>query len=331
MTAARRLRRHVARGQAGPAGRDDEVVAGGSPRRARPRSPRARRARGRRSTAKPRAGQALRQRGARRVLADAGRDPVADGQDEGPRHPPRGRRLGAFGLPACFGRPREPGRCGPPAVAGWRPVRGASGPAGRIQSPLLPPLLRDEADRADLDAALDALDHVVDGQGGDGRRGHRLHLDAGLAGRRGLGADAQHAGRAVRRDRHLEVGQRQRMAERDQLAGALAAHDAGELGDAQDVALGAAAVDDEAQRLRRDGDRRLGDRAAGGDGLAETSTIRGRPVRSTWVRRRRSAARSGPFRRSSDAVEDQPAAVRPGRATTARPRRRPAAGRRPRG
>ena len=83
------------------------------------------------------------------------------------------------------------------------------------------------------------------------------------------------------------------MAERDQLARPLAAHDPGQLGDAEDVALGAAAIDDEAHRLGGHRDRRLGDRPARGDGLAETSTIRGRPVRSTWVRRRRSARGAG--------------------------------------
>ena len=58
------------------------------------------------------------------------------------------------------------------------------------------------------------------------------------------------------------------MAERDQLAGPLAAHHAGQLGDAEDVALRPAAVDDEAHRLGRDRDRRLGDGPARGDGLA---------------------------------------------------------------
>src|SRR4051794_27973890 len=39
-----------------------------------------------------------------------------------------------------------------------------------------------EHDLGDLDAALEPLDHVVDGQRGDGDGGHRLHLDARASG-----------------------------------------------------------------------------------------------------------------------------------------------------
>ena len=93
------------------------------------------------------------------------------------------------------------------------------------------------------------------------------------------------------RDRHDQVGQRERVAERDQVARPLAAHDAGQLGHAQDVALRPAAVDDEAHRLGRDRDQRPRRPPAGRSiGLSETSTIRGRPLRSTWVSRRRSVA-----------------------------------------
>ena len=46
---------------------------------------------------------------------------------------------------------------------------GAAAPAG----------LLDQLDALDRDAALEALDHVVDGQGGDRAGRHRLHLDAG--------------------------------------------------------------------------------------------------------------------------------------------------------
>src|SRR5437764_2405860 len=47
-----------------------------------------------------------------------------------------------------------------------------------------------EAHVRDSVAALDGLAHVVDGERGDGRGCERLHLDAGLCRRRGLGLDA---------------------------------------------------------------------------------------------------------------------------------------------
>ena len=47
----------------------------------------------------------------------------------------------------------------------------------------LPPVFSSRATSLDRDAALDALDHVVDGQRGDRAGGQRLHLDAGPGGR----------------------------------------------------------------------------------------------------------------------------------------------------
>ncbi len=57
------------------------------------------------------------------------------------------------------------------------------------------------------------------------------------------------------------------MAERDELARPLGAHHARQLGDTEDVALRAAAVDDEAHRLGRDGHGGLRDGAPGRDRL----------------------------------------------------------------
>ena len=57
------------------------------------------------------------------------------------------------------------------------------------------------------------------------------------------------------------------MAERDELARPLGAHDAGQLRDPEDVALRAAAIDDEAHRLGRQGDGRLRHGTPRGDGL----------------------------------------------------------------
>src|SRR5450759_4969706 len=122
--------------------------------------------------------------------------------------------------------------------------------------------LAHEPNMTDFHALLDALDHVVDGQGRDARCHERLHLHSGRPHRGCLGTDAQGGGGPIRRDRDDEVGQRQRVAERDEVGRSLAAHDAGELRDRQHVALGAAAVDDEAQGLLAADDLRLGDRAA---------------------------------------------------------------------
>src|SRR4029078_7263911 len=97
--------------------------------------------------------------------------------------------------------------------------------------------LRDQPDSADRHVALDTLDHVVDGQRCDGHSGHRLHLDPGLGRRGGFGTDPEAARRTVRGDGHLQVGQWERMAERDQLAGPFAAHHTGEAGGDPDVGV----------------------------------------------------------------------------------------------
>src|SRR5215213_263323 len=52
--------------------------------------------------------------------------------------------------------------------------------------PAAPARLLEQHDLLDRDAALEALDHVVDGQGGDRGRGHGLHLHARAGGQRGL-------------------------------------------------------------------------------------------------------------------------------------------------
>ncbi len=119
--------------------------------------------------------------------------------------------------------------------------------------------LRQESDGADLDPALDPLDHVVDRQRGHGSGRQRLHLHAGRSGRGRLGADPQPTGCAVGRDLDEQVGQRQWVTQRDQLGGPLGCHDAGELGDRQDIALRTRAVDDGTEGLGRDDDERLRD------------------------------------------------------------------------
>ncbi len=68
-------------------------------------------------------------------------------------------------------------------------------PAGSSSrhSPERPPLFDEQDDLLDRDPALQALDHVVDGQRGDRGGGHRLHLDPGLADRARLGEQLDQA------------------------------------------------------------------------------------------------------------------------------------------
>src|SRR2546427_5042168 len=118
--------------------------------------------------------------------------------------------------------------------------------------------------RTDLDASVDTLDHVVDRQRGDRNGSQGFHLDPGWTNRGGLGANPQRAGSAIRGHGYDEIGQGDRMTERNEIRGALAAHDAGQLGDRQYVALWAATIDHEAQGLLGQPYDRLGDGPPGG-------------------------------------------------------------------
>ena len=136
-------------------------------------------------------------RAAGRVLALAGRDPSLAVSTNAVAVALRCGLL-AVAHRQPFRRPADPaGASGRPVA---RPGAGA-GPAlvgGPVPLAALAAGLRDQPDRPDLDAPLDALDHVVDRERGDRRRRQRLHLDAGRAGRRGLGPDPQPAGGAIR-------------------------------------------------------------------------------------------------------------------------------------
>ena len=185
MTASVACGRHVAGRQPGAAGRDDQARGPATPSRERRLDLAA--LVGRPTPGRPRSpSRGAAPRGPRPTssVAVAGRDAVAHGQHErarARRHAPsRAVRHPSRLSASCGSGPatRSPGPARP-----WRlrgpPLRRL--PVGRRHSPLLPPDLRDEADRPDLDAALDALDHVVDGERRHGGRGQGLHLDAGLA------------------------------------------------------------------------------------------------------------------------------------------------------
>ena len=139
--------------------------------------------------------------------------------------------------------------------------------------------LFEQVEILDLDGFVERLGHVVNGQRGHGGGGERLHLDAGLA------RWWRRCDRCARRSastRHLHVGVRehQRMAQRDQLGGALGGGDAGDARDFERIALGilrAASASTAGERCaRKRGRARCGAVA----GLAETSTMRGLPAES---------------------------------------------------
>src|SRR5690606_25321473 len=69
------------------------------------------------------------------------------------------------------------------------------------------------------------------------------------------------------REIERDAGERQRVAERDQIAGALGRHDARDARDREDIALFRGAVADGAGGIERHGDAAGGHRLARGDGL----------------------------------------------------------------
>src|SRR3954451_13297370 len=104
---------------------------------------------------------------------------------------------------------------------------GAAAPAGLLE----------QRDRRDLDPALDALDHVVDGQRRDRRGGHRLHLHARPGGDARLRGERHRPGGGVDRRVDVDVVEAERVAERDEVPGALGGEHAGDARRAEDVAL----------------------------------------------------------------------------------------------
>src|SRR5580692_8570561 len=128
--------------------------------------------------------------------------------------------------------------------------------------------LLDQPDAFDAHGAIDGFHHVIDGEAGDRYRRQRLHLDAGLP--RDLDTrrdfDARQLG--VRRGVDLDLGNRERVTQRDQFMGALGGHDAGNAGDAEHIALFRVAFADDVERLWLHDHTALGHRDAFGRGLA---------------------------------------------------------------
>ena len=140
-------------------------------------------------------------------------------------------------------------------------------------------LLFDQADAVDHHAALDRLDHVVDGQARDRDGGQRLHFDAGLAGDRHGGAER----RSPAAQRRVRCRPSPWTAPADGTAGsvrgALGRHDAG------DAARCRARRPSwrRPRRIRSSVARRISTRPSATAmrsvaGLAETSTMRASPL-----------------------------------------------------
>ena len=82
------------------------------------------------------------------------------------------------------------------------------------------------ADLADHHRLVERLQHVVDRERRDGDGGERFHLDAGA--RRGANARLDRVAVLLARDLDVDVRQRKRMAQRNQIGRALGGDDAGE-------------------------------------------------------------------------------------------------------
>src|SRR3954471_19305753 len=123
--------------------------------------------------------------------------------------------------------------------------RGAAGASiGALEGAAAAAALLFQPDALDGHNTIDGLAHVVDGEGGDADGGQGLHLDAGAAEDADGGLDAQQV-RGGEGELDGGGGDGQRVAEGDEVAGALGGHDAGQAGDLEDVALGQGAVADQ--------------------------------------------------------------------------------------
>ena len=127
--------------------------------------------------------------------------------------------------------------------------------------------LLEQPDRLDDDVALQRLGHVVERERGHRRGGQRLHLDPGTSRRGDLGPDGNRAGSRVGSQLDVDAVERQRMAERDELGGALCRSDAGEAGGDERVALRSARVDERGEHVGAHPNGCLGDGSARGHRL----------------------------------------------------------------
>ena len=140
-------------------------------------------------------------------------------------------------------------------------------PLSRHPAPALAPVLFQQLHIADDHTAVHRFAHVINRQQRHLHGGQGFHLDAGLThGFGGAGADDLRAfGKDLEFDRH--PGQRDRVAQRDQVAGALGAHDAGQSGNAEHITLFGGARLHQRQGGGQHADAATGHRHAVGAGL----------------------------------------------------------------
>ena len=191
-----------------------------------------------------------------------------------------------------------------PAALAQLPLRGlqVAGHAGRrLPAARLAAALLEHAHAADDHAAVDRLAHVVDGQGG--RSARRTALPS----RRRCGpcdstcaVQRTWACRGVDAEVDGDARDRQRVAERHEVGGALGGLDRGDARHAQNVAFGSAAGLDPSQRL---GEHR--DRAGGtGDPMRFPLSHRRRPCGLGRWRRNESVRRASRACRSKQSGND---------------------------
>src|SRR6476620_3929214 len=92
-----------------------------------------------------------------------------------------------------------------------------------------------DSDALDDHRLVDGFAHVDDGEGGDGDGGQGFHFDAGLG--VGCGGGGEVDAVVFERGLHVDLVEGERVAEGDELVGALGGGDAGETGGLEEVAL----------------------------------------------------------------------------------------------
>jgi hypothetical protein len=150
-------------------------------------------------------------------------------------------------------------------------------------SPGLSASLGRHLDAADHHRSVDCLEHVEQGEAGHANSGERFHFDAGDPVRSHLRIDSKSGERLVELDPDLGFGQRQWVAERDELGGALGGHHPGELGgrDHRALRIGTGATCSRVSARQVSVPDAVAVRAVGA--LSDTSTMRARPLSSRCV------------------------------------------------
>lgn len=130
--------------------------------------------------------------------------------------------------------------------------------------PRLAAFLFDQTHAFDAHSPIDGFAHVVDGQQTDGNRCQRFHLDTGAP--KAFGGDRAVDGAVGVVDGEFggDAGQTDRMAQRDQVAGALGRLNRGNAGDTENIAFLGRAVANQGQRFRLHADGTGGTGDTGG-------------------------------------------------------------------